>query len=314
LDLRRVHYFVTVARELNFTRAAGLLHISAPALSQQIKALERHLGVQLLARDSRHVSLTAAGEVFAEFGRRLLQEGEAAVQMARSAGGVIVGQLSIAVLHDAEPAFEPLLTSFHAAYPGIEVKVSNGRHAEVLASVRHRSADAALSWEFLIEAGGDTSGLGWTTAAPTEIFAGLHVEHRLAASDRVARGEPLRNTPALLFERKYSPVSFDYAVEQLYGPDVNDPPVTEVSVTVRAQEAMARSLTTTSGLTPLTRPVADLLRGTLAIRPFDPPWFVNGCVVWRKDNSSVPLAALLTAATTHKASRDECGESTHRHP
>jgi len=302
LDLRQVHYFVTVARELHFTRAADVLHISVPALSQQIKALERHLGVQLLSRDSRHVSLTTAGDVFAEFGRRLLQEGEAAVQMARSAGGVIVGQLSIAVLHDAEPAFEPLLTGFHATYPGLEVKVSNQRHVELLASVRHRTADAALSWEFLIEAGGDKSGLGWTTVAPTEVVAGIDVENALAASSRVRRGKPLRNTPAVLFERSYSPVSFDYAVKELYGQDVTDPPVTEVSVTVRAQEAMARRLATTSGLTPLTRPVADLLRGTLAIRPFDPPWFVNGCVVWRRDNSSAPLAALLTAAATHKVS------------
>jgi DNA-binding transcriptional LysR family regulator len=302
LDLRRVHYFVTVARELNFTRAADQLHISAPALSQQIKALERHLGVPLLARDSRHVSLTAAGDVFAEFGRRLLQEGEAAVAMARSAGGVLVGQLSIAVLHDAEPAFEPLLTGFHAAYPGIEVKVSNGRHAEVLASVRHRTADAGLSWEFLIEEGGDKNGLGWKAVAPTEVFAGLHVDNPLAASSRVPRGEPLRTTPSVLFERNYSPVSFDYAVRQLYGQDVTDPPVTEVSVTVRAQEAMARRLATTSGVAPLTRPVADLLRGTLAIRPFDPPWFVNGCVVWRKDHSSAALAAWLAASATQKVS------------
>src|SRR3712207_4474641 len=112
LNLRQVHYFVTVARELNFTRAADLLHISAPALSQQIKALERQLAVQLLARDSRHVSLTAAGEVFADYGRRLLQQGETAVQMTRSAGGVVVGQLSVAALHEAESAFEPLLTGF----------------------------------------------------------------------------------------------------------------------------------------------------------------------------------------------------------
>jgi len=296
LNLRQVHYFVTVARELNFSRAADLLHISAPALSQQVKALERQLAVQLLARDSHHVSLTPAGEVFADVGRRLLQEGETAVQMTRSVGGLIVGQLSVAALHEAESAFEPLLTGFHATYPGIEVKVTNGRHAELLASVRDRTADAALSWSFLLEAGGDTSGLRWMTVAPTEVFAGLRRDHPLATNDCIPRGKRLRDTPSVLFERAYSPVTFDYAVRQLYGDDVSDAPVTEVSVTVRAQEAMARRLGTTSALAPLSGPVADLLRDTLAIRPFDPPWFVNGCVVWRRDNGSAPLAAFVAAA------------------
>src|SRR3712207_4795431 len=107
LNLRQVHYFVTVARELSFSRAADLLHITPPALSQQIKALERQLGLQLLVRDSRRVTLTAAGQALADSGLRLLAEADAAVQLARSADGVIGGHLSIAAVHEAELAIEP---------------------------------------------------------------------------------------------------------------------------------------------------------------------------------------------------------------
>jgi DNA-binding transcriptional LysR family regulator len=296
VDLRQVHYFVTVARELHFSRAADLLHISAPALSQQVKALERHLAVQLLVRDSRNVSLTAAGEVFADHGRRLLREADSAVQAAQSAGGVITGHLSIAALHEAESAFEPLLTGFHAARPTIGVKVRNADHAELIAAVRERTADAALTWAFLLDRGDDTAGLQTIAVAPTEVLAALHPEHPLAADSVVPRGERLRSTPAVLFERDYSPASFDYAVEQLYGQDVVNPPVTEISVTVRAQEAMARRLTTTPALAPLSRPIADLLRSTLTIRPFDPPWIMTGRVICRQDNSSAPLAAFVAAA------------------
>jgi hypothetical protein len=100
----------------------------------------------------------------------------------------------------------------------------------------------------------------------------------------------------VLFERAYSPASFDYAVEQIYGHHVTNAPVIEISVTVRAQEAMARRLATTPALAPLSQPVADLMRDTLTIRPFDPPWFMNGSVVWRRDNHSAPLVAFVAAA------------------
>src|SRR5919112_1363654 len=102
VDLRQLLYFVAVAGELNFTRAAERLHISAPALSQQVKALERHLGVQLLVRDTRHVRLTPAGQRFAESGRGLLTAGHSAIAEARAAARVISGRGTVASLPEAE--------------------------------------------------------------------------------------------------------------------------------------------------------------------------------------------------------------------
>src|SRR6476619_8284260 len=72
LDLRLVRYFVAVAEELHFGRAAAKLYISQPALSKQIRKLESEVGTQLLVRDSRHVELTARGEHFLENARQLL--------------------------------------------------------------------------------------------------------------------------------------------------------------------------------------------------------------------------------------------------
>src|SRR6187401_2236715 len=72
LDLRSVRYFVAVADELHFGRAAAKLYLSQPALSKQIRKLEEQLGTQLLARDTRHVTLTARGQRFLIEARQLL--------------------------------------------------------------------------------------------------------------------------------------------------------------------------------------------------------------------------------------------------
>jgi len=302
VDLRQLLYFVTVARELNFSRAAERLHISASALSQQIKALERHLGVQLLIRDTRRVRLTPAGEVFAEHGQGLLRDAEDAVSQTRDAAGVDPGELTLAVLQDVESSFEPVIARFRVALPDVHVVVTSMRPAELVTVVRERRVDAALTWTFLLGRLDSHAGLRSMSLAPTEVLAALPLEHPLARADRVPRGEALRDTRVVLFERSYSPAVFDHMVEMLYGPDHADPPIDEVQVTFRAEETLARQVGSTGGLAPLSKPVADLLRGSCAVRPFDPPWLLGGSIVWQRDNTSRPLMALVAAAAAERAS------------
>jgi DNA-binding transcriptional LysR family regulator len=86
LDLRLVEYFVAVAEELHFGRAAERLHIAQPSLSQQVRRLESQLGVTLLERNSRNVHLTEAGEALLREGRKTLSQAQQAIRTTRAAG------------------------------------------------------------------------------------------------------------------------------------------------------------------------------------------------------------------------------------
>jgi DNA-binding transcriptional LysR family regulator len=121
LDLRRVEYFVAVADELHFGRAAQRLHIAQPSLSQQIRRLEVELGVALLERNSRHVHLTPAGQAFLREAKRTLGQARRAVETAREAGRQ---RLTVGFYASAGSLLLPdILRSFGEQHPTIEVSV-----------------------------------------------------------------------------------------------------------------------------------------------------------------------------------------------
>ena len=121
LDLRLVDYFVAVAEELHFGRAAERLHIAQPSLSQQIRRLEQQLGVTLFERNSRNVRLTRAGEAFLREGRRALAQTQRAISATRAAGAEL---LTVGFYGSAGRALLPaVLTAFHERQPATEVNV-----------------------------------------------------------------------------------------------------------------------------------------------------------------------------------------------
>ncbi len=124
-DFRQLRYFVAVAEELSFTRAALRLHLSQPPLSQQIQALEQDLGVRLLERTKRHVALTEPGRVFLEQARQILAKAEEARSHVVAAAAGYIGQLRLAytVSVSFHPALPQALLRFGQIAPNVRLQL-----------------------------------------------------------------------------------------------------------------------------------------------------------------------------------------------
>jgi DNA-binding transcriptional LysR family regulator len=145
MDLRHLRYFVAVAEEGSFTRAAERLWIAQSGLSQQILALERELGVGLLTRLSRGVELTDAGRLFLEKARLTINAAEDAQAVARCAESGLVGNLRLGLSWQCRYGAGPvLLRAFALDRPGVDLEVVEAQSGTLAANVRDQRLDAAI--------------------------------------------------------------------------------------------------------------------------------------------------------------------------
>src|SRR5438105_3417369 len=136
MDLRHLRYFITVAEELHFRRAAERLHVAQPAVSEQVRKLEEDLGVQLLERTPR-VALTPAGEAFVVEARRVLHQADRARQAALGARADSHGRLRVGHLPDAvPPALPRLLARFAITAPGVDIVLESYPSLDLVGRVR----------------------------------------------------------------------------------------------------------------------------------------------------------------------------------
>src|SRR5579859_1616795 len=145
--LRHARYLVAIADHGNFTRAAAELHVSQPALSQQIRQLEEMLGTQLLDRTGRVVRPTDAGRVYIDHARRALREFEAGRRAIRDVETLVTGTLRLAFT----PTFTiylvgPLVRRFHGLHPGIAISVSVVAQAEMEAALSEDAIDLGVAF------------------------------------------------------------------------------------------------------------------------------------------------------------------------
>lgn len=127
VDLRELRYFVAVAEELHFSRAAARLHLDQPTLSRHVRRLERTLGVELLHRTTRSVALTEPGRVFLERARESVAAADGAVDAVRAAASGLLGALRVGMLVQIAPELRArAFAEFEQRYPQVELRPLGG--------------------------------------------------------------------------------------------------------------------------------------------------------------------------------------------
>jgi DNA-binding transcriptional LysR family regulator len=183
MELRQLRYLVALADEQHFTRAAAREHIAQPALSQQIRRLEEELGLALVDRTTRRVTITEAGEYLVARARRILAEVAAARAELEALSGMQTGRVTVGVMHTMGPVdVSVVLATYHNRHPGVELTVREASSEELAAMLRVDELDLAfLSVTERIE----SHGLGLQQLVSEELVVILPRDHSLGRRKRL---------------------------------------------------------------------------------------------------------------------------------
>jgi DNA-binding transcriptional LysR family regulator len=205
VELRHLRYFVAVAEELHFGRAAVRLRMAQPPLSQQIRALERELDVVLLNRTTRRVALTVAGAAFLLQVRRVLEQTEQAVQAARRSSRGEIGRLAVGFVPSADLDILPrALRLWRKRFPDAEVELHALLPEQQIEALRHGQIQLGI-----LRLPVEDRSLVVKRIQREPLMAALPVRHPLARRPRV-RIADLKADPLILFPRRTAPSHYDW--------------------------------------------------------------------------------------------------------
>ncbi|MER5319351.1 LysR family transcriptional regulator [Streptosporangium roseum] len=285
MELRQLEYFLAVAEEGGFGRAAERLNIVQSAVSQQIRRLERELGLPLFDRSTRHVHLSAAGERLLPEARAVLAAAHRARQVAAEITAGTDGILRLGAIHGPGDRLYRALAELAAIAPRLQVRLKNAPLADRLAAVRSGELDAAL-----VRALTSAPGLRLVPVWTDPLYVALPSTHPLAA-EPLLRLEQLAHLPLRLAPREKNPPFHDLITgacrEAGIGPPPG-PPFTSLQETLAEIGTGAPSWTVfyeVSGLPPAFR---------VAFRPLAEPAVITSIAV-RDRPLTAALRHLLTS-------------------
>ncbi|ELT3989919.1 LysR substrate-binding domain-containing protein [Pseudomonas aeruginosa] len=210
MELRHLRYFIAVAEELHFGRAAERLGISQPPLSQQIQALEEEIGARLFERTNRRVELTDAGRLFLDESRQVLAQVDKAVLLARRAHLGELGELKIGFTSSA-PFTSTIPSSIHAfrkAYPDVHLDLQEMSSRQVLKALLEESLQVGVIRPLALP---DT--VHWVELFREPLVAVLRADHPLAAGSEDGLAiAALAEEPFVFFPRSYGTGLYDQVI------------------------------------------------------------------------------------------------------
>ncbi len=294
MELRQLRYFVAVAEELNFSRAAGRMYLSQPALSQQIRKLETELGVTLFRRTKNRVELTEAGRIVLAGGRQALVLVEQTARAAREVGGAESPHLKVGFPEYANHTFvADALQTFRRRYPYVEMEEHETFTLQETLQQIDKLHKGALDIGFMLRPAEDDV-LEIEHVLDIELVAALPEGHPLAGRDEISLRE-LSDERLILFSRSFHPRSYDYVVgccrEAGFEPKV----VQRKEPQLYSGPTTYRMVASGIGVGIVARPVVSGYRPhDVVFKPLrNPAPALDLVAAWRRDDPSQNLQAFL---------------------
>lgn len=207
MELRHLRYFVTLAEELHFGRAAERLHIAQPPLSQQIRQLEKELGFELFHRTKRNVQLTEAGQVFLSEVQQILRQLQQAIQVGQQTSRGEVGQLVVGFVSSAAYNILPnILRQFRCCVPGVSLELHELTTDQQLDWLRSGRLDIGF-----VRPPVEENTFSWEIIFQESLMVALPETHVLANQSDVCLTS-LANEPFILFPRILAPGLYDLII------------------------------------------------------------------------------------------------------
>jgi DNA-binding transcriptional LysR family regulator len=292
MELRHLRYFIAVAEELNFSRAAVRLHIAQPPLSQQIRDLERDLDVQLFERGARRVRLTAAGEALLTEARATLAQSEHARLTAQRAQRGEYGTLEIGFLTSTTNArLAGIVRTFRREYPGVTLGLHDLSEVEILQRLRERRLHAGLLRGF---AGDSELAVEPVWREPMNVA--LPAEHPLARRSAVRLAQ-LADEPLIMLEDARFPLG-NSCLRLLCEQAGFRPRVVQFT---RDMQSLIWLVAAGVGCGFVADGLRDFRRDGMVYRPLTPRINAEMRMLWRTDDRAPALTAFR--ALMHKQTR-----------
>jgi DNA-binding transcriptional LysR family regulator len=288
-ELRHLRYFVVVAEELNFSRAATRLHMAQPPLSVAIRQLEQELGADLFVRTSREVKLTAGGRTLLEGARRTLAEADRAVAAAKRAAKGELGQLRMAFSWSARFETLPALgRAFREVSPDVELLTQEMWNAPMSEALRSGQVDLGISL-----CPEPAPGLASEPVRRERMIAVISSAHPLAAAGSVALGDLAEHT-FLMFPPELGPRLYDAMVDMCRSAGF-EPKLRNESFHTTWDLRLMGDGSPVAALAPASVAVGAPA-GVAILELSDPHAELETRLVWREDESSPMLVAFRQAA------------------
>jgi DNA-binding transcriptional LysR family regulator len=298
MELRHLHYFIAVAEELHFSRAAERLHISQPPLSQQILSLEEELGVKLFERTKRHVQLTEAGKVLLERSYLVLAQLEQAIAVTQQIGRGEVGRLAIGFVDSATyTVFPEVLRVFRAQFPAVELRLHEMTTAQQIQALHHKQVDIGIVRSAISEPGVSVECF-W----PESLVLALPETHPLSAQPKVSLSA-LANELFIFFPAKMGPIFYEQIMHSCQQAGFR-PKVAQEAVQMQTIVGLVAA---GLGIAIVPASMQNFHRGGVIYRPLQEQIPQTGLyLTWRQHDASPVINAFLSLA--RKATQ---GESNH---